>query len=244
MQYRQQRPGGGGGGSYGAGRGGNGANGNGNGNGGGGGAGGGGGGGGGGRAGGAHDPTKRPSWRNIPRASALVQSVPGTTAAAAAKEAEGAEGGEAAGAAGAAEGSGGSEEEAKRKLGLQSRDSAALKLQAALAAAGKAAAGEVAAKATALSQLSPGTSTLMRGVGRPASSEAAAAAEPDGAPARHFSPLGAFAATTGWTSHGGSQRHMSSLLAGVGPAPRPAPRPAAPADAMMWRSINPATHTA
>jgi hypothetical protein len=73
-----------------------------------------------------------------------------------------------------------------------------------------------------------------------AAAAAAGAAETDGAPARRFSPLGAFAATTGWTTHGVGQRHMSSLLAGVGPAPRPA----APADAMMWRSINPATHSA
>ena len=122
MNYRQQRQGGGGG-SYGAGRGGNGGGYGGGYGGGGGGY--GGGGGGGGRAGGAHDPTKRPSWRNIPRASALVQPTPGAAAA-----------------------------EAKQAEALQSRDSAARKLQATLAdAASQAAAAKMAAQATSLSQL-------------------------------------------------------------------------------------------
>ena len=158
-----------------------------------------------------------------------------------------------------------SEEEAKRKLSLQSRDSAARKLQATLAdAAGQAAAAKLAAQATSLSQLEslpgaplalarapalcPNERTLTLALlltpplnPNPTPNPTRTLTLTVGAPPRHFSPLGAFAAATGWTSHGGaSQRHMSSLLAGVAPPPRAAP----PADPMMWRSINPATHTA
>ena len=224
----------------------------------------------------------RPSWKSIPRASALVQSEPTKPASAGQASSYGAGTAEEPVAAEEAEQTAAASdaESQRRELSLQSRGSSALKVQALVAAkeeeeakeaevtasegraqgstAVAAAIARRASKVTALSQLAAG-GRLQPGASKPEgaerkkqggamptashqprfgleAAEAAEAAEPGSPPAQRFSPLGAFATTTG-LAFGRSQRHMANLLAGVGFA-----RPAA--DAMMWRSINPATHTA